>query len=163
MTVNMDPIVSKLNQAAQEKIKNAVRSPSEYAGGGKASVQTSFDQTLAERLMEKLKENDMSGAQDMNAISADDIHVETVGGEIGEGRIASEDRVFDMFKTMNKDMTSLDSAIETLTTPGISMSPRQLLSLQAGIANTSIMAEAFSKFTDGVARGIQTIVQTQVG
>lgn len=157
----MDPIASKLGQLAHEKIRSSIQIP-DAATGGKPQVQSAFDQTLAERLLEKLKGNDMSGAQDVTALSADDIKVQTVN-EMGEGRLATEDRLFDMFKSMNKDMTSLDSAIETLTTPGVSMSPRQLLSLQAGIANTSIMAEAFSKFTDGVARGMQTIVQTQVG
>ncbi len=159
----MDAVTAKLNQLAQEQIKNSLKSP-EFQGGGNNQIKggSDFDQKLAERLLDKLKE-DMSGAQEVTALSAEDIHVETSGVEFGENKLATEDRVFDMFKEMNKDLTSLDAAIETITTPGVKMSPRQLLALQAGIANTTIMAEAFSKFTDGVARGIQTIVQTQVG
>ena len=94
--------------------------------------------------------------------SAENIKVQTEGSEIQKTG-GKDSQYFDMFKEMNKDLLSLDSAIETLTTPGLKVNPRQLLALQAGVANTTIMAEGFSRFTDAISRGIQTIVQTQVG
>ncbi len=159
----MDPIITKLNQVAQEKIKQ-VSTPSSTGQSGKPDFNSQFDQTLADKLLEKMQESYGSDAQpELTALSADDIQIEVAGKESGEASFSSGEKYFDMFKDMNKDLVSLDAAIETLTTPGLKITPRQMLALQAGIANTTIMAEGFSRFTDAVARGIQTIVQTQVG
>lgn len=158
----MDAIVSQLNKVAQEKLKNTSPMPKE-SGAGSSGVQKTFDQTMADRMLEKIQ-NDGIDKSEVNAISAQDIHVETMNPEIAASSkpASGSEKYFDMFKGMNRDLVSLDAAIETLTTPGVKITPRQMLALQAGIANTSIMAEGFSRFTDAVAKGIQTVVQTQV-
>lgn len=158
----MDAIVSQLNKVAQEKLKNTSPLPKE-GGGASSGVQKTFDQTMSDRMLEKIQ-NDGIDKSEVNAISANDIHVETMNPEIAAGGkpASGSEKYFDMFKGMNRDLVSLDAAIETLTTPGVKITPRQMLALQAGIANTSIMAEGFSRFTDAVAKGIQTVVQTQV-
>src|SRR3989338_3894338 len=162
----VDPLISKLNQIAAQTIKSTTPSPDLKPGtlttSTNPSFQTTFDQTLADRMMDKMKEDYGSTQGDMNVVSAENIKVQTEGSEIQKTG-GKDSQYFDMFKEMNKDLLSLDSAIETLTTPGLKVNPRQLLALQAGVANTTIMAEGFSRFTDAISRGIQTIVQTQVG
>lgn len=156
----MDPVIKKLNQIAQRKLSQGSQLTKP---GGESPFRKTLDKSMMDRLLDKMQENYGNKAQnEMTVISAENIHVETRTVEV-EKSFGSTEKYFDMFKEMNKDLLSLDSAIETLTTPGFKMNPRQLLAIQAGIANTTIMAEGFSRFTDAVARGIQTIVQTQVG
>ena len=158
----MDPIIGKLNKIAQEKIKGA---SSGKVGAPDSSFKQTCDQTMTDKLIDKMRESYAGAApNEMTAVSAENIKVAVSGEEMGAGQTTGSDQqFFDPFKEMNKDLLSLDSALETLTTPGLKLTPQQLLAMQAGIANTTLMAEAFSRFTDSVARGIQTIVQTQVG
>lgn len=157
----MDPIIGKLNKIAQEKIRGTSQG---NGGPQESSFKQTFDQTMTDKLIDKMRETYAGSApNEMTAVSAENIKV-TVNGEMDAAQTTGSDQpFFDTFKEMNKDLLSLDSALETLTTPGLKMTPQQLLAMQAGIANTTLMAEAFSRFTDSVARGIQTIVQTQVG
>ncbi|MBI2339091.1 MAG: hypothetical protein HYU99_01830 [Deltaproteobacteria bacterium] len=157
----MDPIIGKLNRVATEKIKGASQGK---VGAPETSFKQTLDQTMTDKLIEKMRETYAGSApNEMTAVSAENIKVTTAGPEMGTTNAEGTDQFFQTFKEMNKDLLSLDSALETLTTPGLKLSPQQLLAMQAGIANTTLMAEAFSRFTDSVARGIQTIVQTQVG
>ena len=160
----MDPIIAKLNEQAIRKVsENTVGIPAGPATGG-SEFQKTFDNTMAERLLDKMRESfDSESQSGIKALSADDVHVVVTDSEVAKDDITSGDRFFDSFKDMNRDLLSLDSALETLSAPGLKLNPRQLLAFQAGIANTTLMAEGFSRFTDTIARGIQTIVQTQVG
>lgn len=161
----MDPIISKLNEVIQKRVQNIpTTGPVPLERDQPSSFQSKFDAKMAERLMDNVRESYGATEQNqMKVLSVEDIHVQTKG-EVQPSRDADfSEKFFSMFKEMNKDLLSLDSAIETLTTPGIKLSPRQLLAMQAGIANTTILAEGFSRFTDSIARGIQTIVNTQLG
>ncbi len=155
----MEPVVTKLNQVAASTIKKSdlAKAPS---SSPKIDFQSQFDKTLTDRLLEKLHE-DSHPKNNVTVLSANDVRVEVGKSELGDKKGAGE-KYFDMFKSMNKDLVSLDATIETLSMPGVSIHPRQLLTVQAGIANMSILAEGFSRFTDSIGRGIQTIVQTQV-
>lgn len=155
----MDPVITKLNKLAGEKVGQF--SPTREAGLDKPYFKKSFDQTMTERLLERIK-GDYGAGNEMTVLSAENIHVKTQSAEVETKSFSATEKYFDLFKEMNSDILSLDSAIETLSTPGFKVSPHQLLSLQAGVAQATIMAEAVSRATDTVARGIQTIVNTQV-
>lgn len=157
----MDPIISKLNQQAIQKMQNNIR-PSDPYTQGPSPFQQKFDNTMAERMLEKIREDYGPAQKDMTVLSAENINVTANRPEMGGLPTSVSDKYYDLFKGMNRDLLSLDSAIETLNTPGVKISPRQLLAFQAGIGSTMIMAEGFSRFTEAVNRGIQTIVQTQV-
>lgn len=163
----MDPLTSKLNKQVFEKIKKSSDFSEAPFKQDNTNFQSTFDDKMATRMLEKLREDSGSSEKtEVTVISADDIKITNANPEFGN--ISSKpanasDQFFSTFKDLNKDLLSLDSALEALTTPGLKMSPRQLLAMQAGIANTSILAEGFSKFTDAVARGVQTVIQTQVG
>lgn len=160
----MDPIIAKLNEQAIRRVTESSAGMPVAPSVEPSDFQKTYDNTLAEKLLDKMRESfDTQGSNTMKVLSADDVRVTTTSREFAENSISSDEKFFDAFKDLNKDLLSLDSALETLTAPGVSLSPRQLLAFQAGIANTTIMAEGFSRFTDTIARGIQTIVQTQVG
>jgi hypothetical protein len=156
----MDPLISKLNEAVLSQIET----PKGFAQAPK-SEPSSFQSTMDEKWMERMKEmivGDFGEPTQINAVSADDIKIESVNNEVKVAKSGEGDAYFDMFKKLNKDMIGLDNAVETLMSPGNALSPKQLLALQAGVAQVSLYAEAFSKLTDTVARDIQTVVQTQV-
>ena len=157
----MDPLIAKLNQAVAAQIeipKGFANAPGGEAGG----FQSTLDSKMSERLMEKIM-GDSGASQQMNVLSANDVHVETqLNDSIKGNKIEGSNQYFEMFKNVNRDMISMDSAIETLTTPGIKLQPRQLLALQAGVSQASVYAETFSKLTSTLAQNIQTLVQTQV-
>lgn len=161
----MDPIVAQLNSVAQQKVGSLPDVKIQPGQNGESSpFQQTFDSKMTDRMLTRIREDyGMNPANQMKALNAEDIHIETKSTELGRKDLEPNQQFFSTFKEMNRDLLSLDSAIETLTTPGLKISPRQLLALQAGVANTTLMAESFSRFTDAMARGIQTIVQTQVG
>ena len=155
----MDPIIAKLNQQVTEKVRNSSVAPQE---GEPSAFQQTLDNSFAERLLDKMKESfDVTPAQgELNALSADQIHVNTANAEIPtEG---SQEKFFGMFKEMNRDLINLDATLEIMTHPGFKPKAHELIAFQAGIANTQIMAEGFSRFVDAVSRGINTVVNTQV-
>lgn len=158
----MDPIINKLNQAVSQKLQQstpAAPSPKETS----SPFQQTLDQNYTDRIMEKLKEDyAMDPKNSMQVLSADDVHVSNQSAELGENQGKSANNIGDLFKGMNRDMVNLDATIETLTTPGVRLSPPQLLALQAGVANTGLMVETFSRFVDSVSSGIKSIVQMQV-
>lgn len=156
----MEPIVSKLNEAAFKNLK--VTGGSSGGMGEVSGFQRTFEQTMSDRLMERLSNHiQAQNSTDITVLSADNIHIKTKGAEMGD-RVSSGTQYMDLLKEMNRDLLSLDATIETLSTPGIKLSPRQLLALQAGVANTTLLAEGFSRFTETIGRGIQNVVQMQV-
>ncbi len=160
----MDAFIDKLNQTVAKDVQTSKDFAPPASGGGSGQVtafQSTLDNSMNDRMLEKMRESYGSDLPNqMTVLSAENIHVETAKLEDVKGTSAG-DQFFGMFKSVNRDMISLDSTIEMLTSPGVKISPRQMLAMQAGIANTSIMAEGFSKLTDGVSKGIQNIVQTK--
>ncbi len=160
----MDPILSKLNDAIQKSGKSPSdlsQSPLQSPEG--SPFQNTFDNKIMERMLEKVKGEYGANAQNqMTVLSADNIHVQTNSVEGMPNTPEGKDKFFDMFKQMNRDLLGLDSAIETLSTPGITLSPRQLLAFQAGIGQVGIMAEGVSKAFGAAIQNIQQILQTQV-
>lgn len=159
----MDPLIAKLNSAIASQIETpkAFAQAPQLQNGETSGFQSTLDNKLTERLMDSIMGDSIDSGQ-MKTLSAENIHVETETSDIARGsKIDSTDSAFDMFKTINRDMLSLDNAIETLTS-GVKLKPQQLLALQAGVSNVSIQTEAFSKLTGAVASGIQSLVQTQV-
>ncbi|EKD42203.1 MAG: hypothetical protein ACD_73C00269G0001 [uncultured bacterium] len=160
----MDPLIAKLNQAVLSQIETPKSFTS--APGFQSGETSNFQATLDNKWTDKLMEKVMGGGSDQNqmkVLSADNIHVETKTGEMANSqKIGVGDQYFDMFKNINRDMLSVDSAVETLSAPGVKLTPQQLLGLQAGISQVSIYAESFSKLTSTVAQGINSLVQTQV-
>lgn len=157
----MDPIISKLNQQAIQKLQNNIQQSGPYTQEP-SQFQQKFDNTMADRMLERIREDYGANQKDITVLSAENINVTTKRPEMGGMSPSATEKYYDMFKDMNRDLLSLDSAIETLTTPGTRITPRQLLAFQAGIGSTMIMAEGFSRFTEAISRGIQTVVQTQV-
>ncbi len=158
----MDPIINKLNQAVSQKLQQSTpAAPSTKESS--SPFQQTLDQNYTDRIMDKLKEDYAMGPKSsMQVLSADDVHVNNQSAELGENQGKSGDQIADLFKGMNRDMVNLDATIETLTTPGVKLTTSQLFALQAGVANTGLMAECFTRFVDSVAGGIKQIVQMQV-
>ena len=155
----MDPIIQKLNQQVTEKLGKS----SGVSEGEPSAFQQTFDKSVAERLLDKMKESyDGASQAGVNALSAENIHVNTFSPETQAKNFNATDQFTDMFKKMNKDLNGLDATLDVLNTPGITLNPRQLLSLQAGVSDMTITAEGFSRFADAITRGIQTIWNTQV-
>lgn len=157
----MDPLITKLNEAAQQKLTKPAATPAPTEGPSAFAQQ--LDNNIAERFLEKMQTENLDPSNNMTVLSGDDIKIESKNPELAKSSSSPSERYFDMFKEMNRDLLGVDAALETLTTPGLKITPRQMLTLQAGIANVQIMGEAFSKFTDAIARGIQTIVNTPLG
>lgn len=157
----MEPIVNQLNQVATQKLKKNV----EPLTSEVSPFQNILDQSLTDRLLETMQEQMSSETKnEMTVLSAENIHLEVSHPE--ELSLAGEqnnlsDKFFNLFKEVNQDMLSLDSAIEALTTPGVKFKPSQILALQAGVSNATIMAEGFTKAVDGVARAIQSTLSIQ--
>lgn len=154
----MDPIIQKLNQQVTEKLNKSTG----VTEGEPSAFQQTYDKTVAERLLDKMKESYDVSSQGVSALSAENIHVNTFNPEVQGKNFNPSDQFSDMFKKMNKDLNSLDATLEVLTTPGIQLNARQLLAYQAGISNITITAEGFSRFADATTRGIQTLWNTQV-
>lgn len=159
----MEPIVNQLNQIATQKLqKNVQPLTSEVS-----PFQNVLDQSLTDRLLETMQgQMSSENKNEMTVLSAENIHIETSqSGELSsgmaEGGDGLGDKFFNLFKDVNKDMLSLDSAIEALTTPGVKFSPSQILALQAGVSNATIMAEGFTKTIDGFAKATQTVLSVQ--
>lgn len=158
----MDPIISKLNEIAQKKVKES--SSTGTTGVEGSQFQKKLDSTFAERLLERLQGTDSPSNQtELKALSAQDIHVEVQNVEVAGKESTPQDKFFGLFEEMNSEVLKLDAAVETLADPGIKLTPRDITMLQITTANSTLLAEGFSRFTESVARGIQTIVQTQVG
>lgn len=161
----MDALIDKLNESVAKDIASSkdFAQPANGSTGQPTAFQSTLDNSMNERMLDKIRENygtDMPNQ--MTVLSAENIHIETANVE-GVKETGAGDQFYGMFKNVNRDLLSLDSTIELLTSPGVKVTPRQMLAMQAGIANTSIMAEGFSKLTDGVSKGIQNIVQTPMG
>lgn len=159
----MEPIVNQLNQVATQKLQKNVQPLTSEA----SPFQNVLDQSLTDRLLETMQEQmSADNKNEMTVLSAENIHIETSqSGELsgiveGEGN-GLGNKFFNLFKDLNKDVLSLDSAIETLTTPGVQFTPRQILALQAGVSHATIMAEGFTKTIDGFAKALQTTLSIQ--
>lgn len=166
----MDPVMAKLNEAIQQKVGQG-------AGIGASGIQprpdpveiggASFNQTMADKMMEKIQGESLSAPGTFSGLSAEGIQIREKGAEAGirSGEFTEEplgERFFSAFKEMNRDLVGLDSAIEVLSTDNLKLTLPQALSLQAGTTNVMIYTEAFSRFVDVVGRSIQTITSTQV-
>lgn len=157
----MDPIISKLNQAAAEKILKGNLPP--VSVEETSGFQKTFDKTLADRMLDKMKEGSGVGQQNMTVLSAENIQITTHNPEMsGKQESGVSGEFFDVFKDMNRSLLSMDSTLETLTTPGVKVSPQELLAMQAGVGSTTVMVEMVSRGIDSGARGIQSLVQMQV-
>lgn len=156
----MDAIMTQLNKQMTEKVRSSVVSPDSQ--GGATPGVSKFDQTFNQKILERFSADSPTAKGDVTAISAKDVHVETKTIESNLKTTSPKEKGYEMFTSMNRDLVNLDATIDALSAPGVKLSPRQLLAMQAGVANTSMMAETFSRFTDSVARGIQTVIQTQV-
>lgn len=155
----MDPIISKLNQIATTKVG---ATPGEKVGPPtEKTPAVSFDQTLSEKMIESISKSLDSGPT-MTVAPADSIHVKDMNAEVASSRFEPQDKIYDLFKDVSKSLNSLDANLEIASTPGVELSRGQLLCIQASIAQTSLLAESFSKFVDGITKGIQTVVQSQV-
>lgn len=159
----MDPLIAKLNQAVLSQIetpKSFTNAPN-FQPGETSNFQATLDNKWTDKLMEKV----MGGGDQnqMKVLSADNIHIETKTGEMAKSqKVGMDNQYFDMFKNLNRDMLSIDSAVETLSAPGVKLTPQQLLGLQAGISQVSIYAESFSKLTSTMSQSLNQLIQTQV-
>lgn len=166
----MDPVMAKLNEAIQQKVGQSAGisatgvqpkpDPIEIGGG-------SFNQTLADKMLEKIQGESLSAPGAFSGLSAESIQIREKGVEaaIRSGEFTEEplgEKFFSAFKEMNRDLVGLDAAIEVLSTDNLKLTLPQALSLQAGTTNVMIYTEAFSRFVDVVGRSINTITQTQV-
>ncbi|MBX7149083.1 hypothetical protein K1X76_08345 [bacterium] len=156
----MDPIVAKLNDALNKKVQESIKPQGEGV-----SFQNTLDDKITSRFIDRLKDDaKIDVGQNMSIVSADDIKIETTNPELDTNKIFSaSDQMENMFKEMNNGLLGMDSALETIAAPNTKLSYQDCLKLQMFTAHTGLMAEAFSKFTDGLTRGITTILQTQAG
>lgn len=158
----MDPLITKLNQAAQQKLAKAV-SPVPAGNQEPSLFQKTLDNNFTDRVMDKLREDyALDPKNTMNVISADDVHVTSQSQELAENQSNPGNKMADAFKGMNRDLVNLDATIETLMTPGVHLTPPQLLALQAGVAHTGLMGDVFSKVVESINSGIKQVIQTQV-
>lgn len=155
----MDPIISKLNQIATTKVG---ATPGEKVGPPtEKTPAVSFDQTLSEKLMESISKS-LDSKPAMTVAPADSIHVKDMNAEVASSQFEPQDKFFDLFKEMDNRLNGLDATIEMLATPGIKIESSTLLGLQMKMVDINMGAEVFSKFVDGITKGIQTVVQSQV-
>lgn len=159
----MEPIVNQLNQIATQKLQKNVQPLTSEA----SSFQNVLDQSLTDRLLETMQgQMSSENKNEMTVLSAENIHIETSGSGELSGMVEGEgnglgDKFFNLFKDVNQDLLGMDSAIEALTTPGVKFTPSQILALQAGVSNATIMAEGFTKTIDGFAKALQTTLSIQ--
>lgn len=166
----MDPVMAKLNEAIQQKIGQGAgigvsgaqprQEPLEIGGG-------TFNQTLANKMLEKVQGESLSTSELFSGVSAEGITIRDKNVEAGirSGEFGEEplgEKFFASFREMNRDLVGLDATIEVLSMDNLKLTFPQALSIQAGMTNAMVYTEAFSRFVDVVGRSIQTITSTQV-
>ena len=167
----MDPVMAKLNEAIVQKVGQSsgisvsgVQPKPEEVSIGRGK----FDQTLADKMLERINGETQMSPTASSGLSAEGITIREKGdveAAIRSGDFTEEplgDRFFSAFKDMNRDLVGLEATVEILANDNIKLTLPQALALQAGSANVMIYTEAFSHFVDVVGRSIQQITSTQV-
>jgi len=166
----MDPITSKLNQLAGQKV-NTLKSPlSELPRNSNISspFQHKLDTHMMEKIVNKIEESyGMGGAKnDVKTFSAGDIHVETKTPqevEASKGTFSLEEKFYSSVGDLNSGFNNVDSMLEMINSPNFKFNQKNLVAIQFTMGQFSMLTEAGSKLLDSAVRGVQTITQTNVG
>jgi hypothetical protein len=167
----MDPIFAQLNKAALDKI--TVEKPGAGAPGTGTSPfqnvlnnqigQTNSSEDATTKLTEFVDKTFgiEKGGMNANAIDASSVHVEvTKTAELD--RTPKANHIFDILQDVNKDTNQLES-LKELASSGKTFKPQELLAMQVGIGQATMMVDMVGKGIEVGLRGIQTITGMQIG
>lgn len=166
----MDPITSKLNQLAGQKV-NTLKSPlSELPRNSNITspFQQKLDTHMMEKVLDKIEESYGLGKSknDVKTLSAGDIHVETKTSqevEASKGTFSLEEKFYASVGDLNSGFNNMDSMLEMINSPNFKFDQKNLLATQFAFGKISFALEAGSKMLDSAVRGVQAITQTNVG
>lgn len=159
-----EKIVKSLNQITSKKLSGGASLPQIQDKNNPSSFQVKLDQSMTDKLLEKVKGDYGVGKnQDVTVLNADNIKIEIAGQEIQPVDKTLGNSFYQSISMLNKDMLSLDSTLESLTRPGVKYTPQQLLTLQAGVSQVSILAEGVTRVVQEAAKTFNTLgMQIQV-
>ena len=159
----MEPIISKLNTLTQKKISNFsgfVEAPAQK----KSLLGKTFNQTLNDKIYQKAEQMlGFQGKNEMTVLPGNQIKIERKQNlEANKVQAPIQEGVSDMFSSLNKDLNSMDSLVETLSMSS-NIKTQDILRIQIVAAKTGIIAEVASKVADKGSQTLQTLMQTQIG
>lgn len=160
----MDPLIKILNKRISNQIANQ-NQPAQNQPQ-KLNFADVLDSKRSNTMIEKMSEIiTQEKGSEMQVHSASNIQINRLETdvEMSQSQSDPQNKIVDLFSSLNEDMLGLDASIEVLADPNVRLSRRQLLAYQAGIGHMTINTELFSKLAQATSQNLTTILNTNVG
>lgn len=157
----MEQVVQNLNNIAKTKVTSSAR-PIEGPEVGQSSFASVLKTKQSDAVLEQIKDRlGMNKAEEIKALSADDIQIKVANPEKGEAVQSPSDLLEYSLKKVDQSVKDMKFSMDYIKTKS-HIRPVDLLRVQEKLAEGTLQVSLAAKLVEFGARGINEFKQMQV-